>query len=140
MKKLLLIVCFSILLTQAHAQKESHEKEVSIDSMLVNIDKSTFTSGILYDRVAGLSQAFQFNKNPKNTATVNYFEQVLNDLYKASNEKKLVNYKEYRKKYANKKVSNVVDIGVINASFHQLNYNENSDEKSGLSFNGKQFT
>lgn len=28
-------------------------KETKADSMLVNIDKSTFTSGILYERVTG---------------------------------------------------------------------------------------
>ncbi|PHR69654.1 MAG: hypothetical protein COA67_09595 [Lutibacter sp.] len=132
-------MCFSILLTQVHAQKESQESKISIDSMLVNIDKSTFTSGILYDRVTDWAALASFNDDAKNVSNSKHFEQALHELYKASNQQKFIYYKDLRKKYTKNKQQGVVDIGILNASFHQLNYNQENESKGGLLKKGAKF-
>lgn len=52
-KPLLFLIVFSMM-TSAQAQER---QSTNVDSMLVNIDKSGFTSGILYDRVFPLGRA-----------------------------------------------------------------------------------
>jgi hypothetical protein len=139
MKKLLLMMCFSILLTQAYAQKESQELKTNIDEMLVNIDKSTFTSGILYDRVTDWAGLDSFNDDAKNVSNSKHFEQALHELYKASNQQKFTYYRNLRKKYTKSKQQDIVDIGILNASFHQLNYNQENESKGGLRIKGEKF-
>lgn len=57
----------------------------------------------------------------------------MHDLYVSSDKLKFDDYREVRKKYS--KQNNVVDIGIVNTSFHQLNYNPNDNSKGGLQLN-----
>ena len=131
-KKQVLFMCFALFFARLTAQNSTQEPEISIDSMLINIDKTTFTSGILYDRVTPLAQLTVFNNIAKNVSNLKHFEQALHELYRASNKNKLDFYKNFRKKYTKKNKKAEVDVGIINASFHQLNYNPNNEEEGGL--------
>ncbi|NLN24477.1 MAG: hypothetical protein GX163_02210 [Bacteroidetes bacterium] len=61
MKKLLPFVIAILFLTNGYAQEEYDEPEVNIDSLLINIDKEEFTSGVLYERVFPWAQLDVFN-------------------------------------------------------------------------------
>ncbi len=133
MKKLLLSTFTMLLLfLNTFAQKEIPEP--NLDEMLVNIDKSNFTSGILYDKVMPLANLMDYDKPENNISDVHYFEQALHELYRASNKQKFSLYKDFRKKYSTQK--NVVDMGIINATFHKLNYNEKNEKKGALKLKG----
>jgi hypothetical protein len=134
MKKLLLLTVINLLLTNTFAQQT--EKEPDIDSMLVNIDKSLFTSNILYDKVTPLADLKNFNQQT-NTSNLKHFEQALNELYKASSKEQFINYKSFRKKY--NKTLNVVDVGIINTTFHTLNYNFEDKTNVALKLNNDLF-
>jgi hypothetical protein len=131
MKKQVLFMCLALFFARLTAQNTTQELEISIDSMLINIDKTTFTSGILYDRVTALANLKNFNQQT-NTSNLKHFEQALNELYKASNKEKFIDYKRLRKK---KKEYNVVDIGIINTTFHTLNYNFEDKTNAALKLN-----
>jgi len=131
MKNLLLILTATFFFAYGYAQEDYDEPEVSIDSLLVNIDKTGFTSGVLYDRIFPWAQLNVFNDTVR-IAHTKYFEQALLELYKASNEEKFLSHKALRHLYAPEREQNVVDIGVINAFFHTVNYNEENEEEGAL--------
>ena len=131
MQKLLLFLCLTLFFARLNAQNTTQEPEISIDSMLINIDKTTFTSGILYDRIFSWANINTFNETA-NSSNLKHFEQALHELYKASNKQKFGSYKKFRKKYTKKNKQAVVDVGIINASFHQLNYNSDNEAEGGL--------
>lgn len=128
MKNLSLCTVFFFFLTQIFAQTT---EEVSIDSMLVDIDKTHFTSGVLYDRIYSWSQLDNFNDSI-NISNKKYFEQALYELFKASNEEKFVSHKTLRTYYTPDSLQNVVDIGVINAIYHSVNYVAGNEDEGGL--------
>ncbi|MEZ4858484.1 MAG: T9SS type A sorting domain-containing protein [Flavobacteriaceae bacterium] len=128
MQKQLFFLYVLLIIFTVKAQEPS---EISIDSMLVNIDKSTFTTGILYDRVTPLSRLHYFNDSI-NIATVKTFEQALLELYRASNEQKLQSPKQLRTLYTHENYQNVVDIGILNVAFEQVNFNEVNENQGSL--------
>ena len=105
--------------------------EVHIDSMLVNIDKSSFTSGILYDRTVPWANISSFNQD-KNVSNKGHFEQALLELYKASKEQKLISHTQLRSSSTHDSIKDVVDIGILNVVFHQLNYNQENEAEGAL--------
>jgi len=137
MKKLLLFTVYFYLLISSLSVK-SQEQEIGIDSLLSNIDKTTFTSGILYDRVVPWSGINTFNEK-QNISALKHFEQALNELYKASNMQKFISHKSLRPLYITENIKNKVDIGIINASFHQVNYNLENENEGALRFNQDKF-
>lgn len=58
MKKSLLLLGLLFFLMETQAQEHPQTK---VDSMLVNIDKASFTSGVLYDRVVPFARLRAFN-------------------------------------------------------------------------------
>lgn len=102
-----------------------------IDSMLVDIDKSTFTSGILYDRTAGWANLSSFNDRDM-MADKGLFEQAVQDLYLASNREKFSPVNTLRNLYTPDSLEQVVDVGILNATFHQLNYREDNVAQGAL--------
>ncbi|WP_310991295.1 hypothetical protein [Aequorivita marina] len=105
--------------------------EINVDSMLVNIDKTTFTSGILYDRVSGLAQLKTFNDTVR-PAHHTYFKQALLELYRASNKNEFLPVKELERLYTADSLQNQVDIGIINATYHTVNYDPDNIENGAL--------
>ncbi|MEZ4779969.1 MAG: hypothetical protein R2786_11390, partial [Flavobacteriaceae bacterium] len=128
MQKQLFFHFFLVIFFHLNAQNTN---EISIDSMLVNIDKSTFTTEILYDRVTPWSKLDVFNDSI-NVSTVNTFEQSLLELYRASNEQKFISHKEYRDLYTNEFYQNVVDIGIMNVTFDKVNYDQQNENEGSL--------
>ena len=128
MQKQLFFLYVLLIIFTVKAQEPS---EISIDSMLVNIDKTTFTTGILYDRVTPLSRLDQFNDSI-NIATVKTFEQALLELYRASNEQKLLAPRQFRNYYTDENFQDVVDIGILNVGFDQVNFNETNENEGSL--------
>lgn len=131
MKKLLqLLLTFCVVLSTT---AQNLKAETSIDSMLIGIDKTTFTTNILYDRVTSFTDLQNYNSDKtKNKSNRVHFEQVLHELYKASNKNTIIDYKELRKRYAPEKPYNQVDIGVIHSSFNTLNYDPYDKETKAL--------
>ena len=80
MKKFL---CFFVIILCFVPVNSQERGEISVDSMLVNIDKSTFTSNILYDRVLGIGDLNSFSDTIK-IARHPFFKQALFELYLAS--------------------------------------------------------
>ncbi len=99
--------------------------------MLVNISKREFTSGVLYDRVSSWAHLQAYNDTVR-AAHKKQFEQALLELHRASLKNKFKSLKEFRQFYTPDSLQNVVDIGIINASFHTVNYNEKNENIGGL--------
>jgi len=134
-KKTIIILTFTLFIFNAFAQQPALKK---IDSMLINIDKATLTTNVLYNRVFPFAKLAVFNDSI-NVSNKNHFEQALSELYKSSNKQKFTSHKQLRTLYTPDNNKNIVDIGVINASFQQLNYIEDDQQKSALKITNNKF-
>ncbi|PHR73648.1 MAG: hypothetical protein COA67_02665 [Lutibacter sp.] len=103
----------------------------SVDNLIKPLNKTTFKTNILYDRVYPIAKLTNFN-NEANESTLTHFEQALSELYRASKKSKFVSVDDFREKYTSAVLKNSVDIGVINTTFNQLNYNEKENTKGAL--------
>ncbi|MBC7650413.1 MAG: hypothetical protein H7101_01545 [Deinococcales bacterium] len=110
----------------------------TLDAMLTNVNQSSVTSGIIYERAMPFANLYNFNAT-YDTATLGYFEQAFSELYKASNQLHLMPYTNLRQLYTAANQANVIDIGVINTQFSILNYNEANPYSGGLTFSNNQF-
>ena len=73
MKKTLFF-CILLLAVKVYTQTVP-ANEVSLDQMLVNISKTTVTSGIIYERVTPFANLYNFNTNPnRNIADFKFFK------------------------------------------------------------------
>ncbi|MEZ4796224.1 MAG: T9SS type A sorting domain-containing protein [Flavobacteriaceae bacterium] len=131
MKKLVLTALMTLFLTNNYAQ-ESQEINQPIDSLLKNVNKQTLTSGILYERVMPIANLIEFNKQNQ-ISNLHHFEQALNEIYKASNKSKFIDYKLMRTHYDN--AYNIVDVGIINTLINTLNYVEENENEGALKLN-----
>jgi len=130
MKKILISLGTFLCIGSALAQTSL------LDKQLQNVNQSSVTSGIIYDRVNPLADLCIFNmpaEKSHNTADFRFFEQALFELHKASNYKRLVSIKQLEERITpyNKEM-NVVPIGIINTPFQSLNYNPENPKESGL--------
>lgn len=126
MKKKFFTLVLLLLFATLHAQEPP---TFHVDSLLVNVDMTSLTTGVLYDRAMPYSRLDIFNDSI-NIANTSFFEQALHELYLASEEQKFMPYRTLRELYAPDSVTNLVDIAVLNAGFQKLNYNP-SDELAG---------
>ncbi len=124
----LLTAVIMLIFSSIHSQTTPQTK---VDSMLVNIDKSEFSTGILYNRTVPWANLSEFNEN-KNVSNAKYFEQALEELNRASNGEKLMPHLALRSRYTHDSIRNKVDIGIINATFDQLFYIEGKEEEGAL--------
>ena len=135
MKKILFF-CVLLLATNVHTQTIP-ANELNLDQMLINIDKSTVTSGIIYERVAPFANLYSFNTNAnRNTADFIFFKQSLLEMYLASNQSQFTSV-ETLNNNLNTIVynDNSVNIGILNTPFQILNYNEVSPSLGRLQYN-----
>lgn len=128
MRKFFIALAFLPFFATLHAQDPD---AINIDSLLVNVDLSGLNTEILYDRVFPLSQLEIFNDSI-NLAGRRYFEQSLLELRKASLNQKFSDYQELRTLYSPDSLFNVVDIGIINATYQKLNFNESNESLGAL--------
>jgi len=142
MKKSLLITITFLFSFMSYAQiRVEKTSNKSLDEMVKNIDKSDFTSGILLDRSGNYSNLAKLNalKDPK-PINYGYFKQALLDLHVASKRSKLISSKALKDDIKkNKTEHHVVDIGIISADYHSLNYNNKDKSVDGLKLNGDVF-
>lgn len=130
-----MILCMSLWLGKTYAQK--------LDQQLSNVDQSSVSSGIIYERSGMYTPIFDYNMTTGlNSADSKIFEQTLNDLYFASNQTKFVsNTAIHQIIDANRYKSNIIEVGIINTTFHVLNYNPDNPSAGGLTYdtNTKKF-
>lgn len=115
------------------------QEDISLDQMLVNVDKSSVTSGIIYERVPAFANLYKYNQT-RDTADVVYFEQALNEFYNASNKTKFISNAALRLLYAPKSQANIVDIGILNSQYQYLNYNSDNESLGGLTLSNNLFS
>ena len=133
MKKLFFLAAFMLISTCINAQNDDADQPKALDSLLVNIDQSLVTSGIIYERTVQLANLYNFNaKDYASTANFNYFRQCLLEMYRASNAKRFISLDELESKVSNSAEDNTVTIGILNTQFNVLNYNEDEPTKGGL--------
>ncbi len=127
----------SLVITSILAQTSS------FDAQLINVDKSLVTSGIIYERVIPIANLYDFNQsgNAHNTANYTFFEQALSELYRASNNTKLISHYTLRSIIlADETAKNVVNIGIINSPFQIMNYNQETPSLGGLNFSNNLYS
>jgi hypothetical protein len=140
MKKCLLVTRFLLFLSlTSYSQDIEQQPDISLDDMLVNIDKKNLSTPFLYERVMPIAQLATFDST-KDTSDIKHFEQALNELYKSANQTEFISYKQLRKRYSPEDELNIVDIGLINADFNTLNYFEKDINKGALEFSNNTFT
>ncbi len=83
MKKLVLSIGMLLSLYQLSAQ----EITSPLDDALQQVDQTSVTRGIIYERVTQFANLYNYNKQENfNTATYAYFQKALSEMYRASNE------------------------------------------------------
>ena len=134
MKKIaLLIFALSVCQFISYGQED-----VSLDQMLVNVNKSSVTSGIIYERTATFANLYKYN-TALDTADIVYFEQAENELYDASNQTKFVSNDALRQLYSPSSQASVVDIGILNSQYQILNYDSINPSNGGLTLSNNLF-
>ena len=128
MKKLLTVSVVIFILTLFNPVLSQTS---DLDAMLTNINQSSVTSSIIYERVMPFANVYNYNQ-VFDTATLDYFEQAFSELYRASNQQKFIPYTTLRQRYTDASQTSVVDIGIINTQFSILNYNANNPSAGGL--------
>lgn len=91
--------------------------------MMSNLNNSQITSGILYNKVAMSSNLFDFNRGKYNLSHAEHFMQAINELHYASDQTKFISAKQLKSIIDTAPIG-TIDIGVINTTLHQLNFNE----------------
>ena len=136
MKKLQHFLWVLCLYSMAHSQTAPANENISLDQQLININQSSVSSGIIYERVITVANLYNFNKvSTFNTANLPYFKQALSEMYNASNSLKFESLDQFKNKIANTTANNEVDVAILNTQFHILNYNEQNPGSGGLLFN-----
>jgi hypothetical protein len=118
MRNIYLLAILLLFFFKANSQNPLQTK---IDSMLVDIDQTDFTTGILYDRTVPWANLSSFNLENR-VSNVTHFEQALFELHKATLEQKFLSIEQLRGSYVSKNSKTIVDIGIINAEFNKINY------------------
>jgi hypothetical protein len=139
MKKILFF--YVLLLATKVLAQTTPANEMNLDQMLVNIDRSTVTSSIIYNRVAPFANLYSFNTNStRNTADFKLFKQALLEMYLSSN-KTLFSSVENLKSNLNPILynDNSVNMGILNSPFQMLNYNEINPSLGRLQYNETTF-
>lgn len=117
------------------AQTTPTGENISLDQQLSNINQSSVSSGIIYERTLQLSNLYNFNKTTTfNTATFDYFKQSLLEMNNASNGTKFITV-DNLKNLISSTNSTSLDIGILNTQFNILNYDEDNPQNGGLTYN-----
>jgi hypothetical protein len=140
MKKLLFLAFFMCFYAHTNAQDNNGSEDArlpkALDSLLIDIDKSTVTSGIIYERTLQLANLYNFNKvDSLNTANYGYYKQSLLELHRASNATRFISVDSLKSNLNKNAILNVVNIGILNTEFNIINYNEENPNEGGLKLN-----
>jgi hypothetical protein len=117
MKKVILSIGTFLFLFNAIAQAPDE----TLDDALQNVNQSTVTSGIIYERVITAANLYNFNKvTTFNQANFGYFKQALSEMHLSSNEL-LFKSRQQLQAQLNLENENVIPTGILNTNFQLLN-------------------
>ncbi len=141
MKKILLRACLFLACATINAQVTyTLDTLTNVDSLIAPLNKESFTSGVLYDRVVPIANLTSFNTATNNVSSLPHFEQALYELYRAAKKTKFNSVANARKAYVSLARKNKVDIGIINAQLHRLNFNAENNQLGALKLTNKTLT
>lgn len=136
MKKILFLTTMALYYFDAQAQTIPVGENISLGEQLININQTSVSSGIIYERVISVANLYNFNRvSSFNTANFPYFNQALSEMRRASNDTKFISLDAFKDLVANTTATNEVDIAILNTQFHILNYNEDNPSAGGLTYN-----
>ncbi|CCG52270.1 Protein of unknown function precursor [Flavobacterium indicum GPTSA100-9 = DSM 17447] len=139
MKKILFTFIFCIQLSHIVAQENQTIQETenlpNWPVMLSNLNTTQITSGVLIDKVTTFANIINYNTFDSNISNSNHFAQALSELYRASDQTKFISLTELKNRTATTTSNNSVDVGIINTTFHKLNFNEENPSAGGVTFN-----
>ncbi|MBF4471267.1 T9SS type A sorting domain-containing protein [Flavobacterium sp. HJJ] len=139
MKKIYITFFFCLQLSLVVAQDNATIQETQQDPnwpvLLSNLNTAQITSGILIDKITTFANLINYNTTEKNASNSKHFNQALSELYRASDQTRLISLTELTNRTANTTSENTVDVGIINTTFHKLNFNEENPAAGGLTFN-----
>lgn len=134
MRKLSLYTIFLLF----HALLFSQTPATKIDSMLVDIDKSSLSTEILYDRTTSWADLKNFNSQNK-IADVNFFEQAFLEIRKASLDSLWIPLRDLKKQFASDSIYHKVDIAILNAVYNSINYDSEEEQLGALKIENNKF-
>jgi hypothetical protein len=107
----------------------------TLDSLLVNIDQSSVTSGIIYERTSAFANLYNFNyKEGFDTADYRYFRQALLEMRNASNDSLFIPFEELEAQTLPDSLV-IVPVAILDTDFQIMNYQYDNLEETGLIFN-----
>ena len=138
-KKNYIILAFCLLLSHVKAQGnatiQQTENIPNWPNLLSNLDTSQITSGVLIDKVTTFANIINYNTTEINISNRSHFNQALSELYRASDQTRFVSLSELKNRTTSTTANNSVDIGIINTTFHKLNFNEENPSAGGITYN-----
>lgn len=90
-----------------------------MDSLLSHVDKTSMTTGILYDRAAPYAD---LDTDTSPTVTPEYFMQAWNELYNASTSAPFISADALQEQINEKKQNGKIILGVINLKMNYLDF------------------
>lgn len=136
MKKYFVLLLLFISL-KGLAQNQITVTTTDVDNMLSNISTSTVNGNIIYNKCIQYADLTNFNTATKNTCSKSMFDQAINDLHFASGKQKFTLAKNINSLISTS--LNVVDIGMLNASFSTINYDKDNPSNSGLTLSNNKY-
>ena len=124
MRKICLSLTVCLVFHQIICQEQQQQ---SIDSLLKPLIGVLDQHIVLYDRVTPLANLSNFNSQ-LNTGSPLLFEQAISELFRAANQQQLVDHKTLRNFYSPDSLQSHTDIGLINATFQELNLKRNASD------------
>jgi hypothetical protein len=101
----------------------------------VNVNQTTITSGIIYERTLQLADLYNFNREENfNTADSNYFKQALLEMHLASNDNLFISSSQLNNQLE-LETNNIVPLGILNTDFQLLNHHVDEEQNGGLLYN-----
>ena len=135
MKKIYSLLCCAATIL-ASAQSAPANQNNSLDAQLSNINQTTVTSGIIYERVMKLANIYNFNQTTTfNTANFDYFKQAFSEMNRASNSTKFISINDFLNVIAPTTNANTVDLALLTTQYNILNYDVLNEQNGGLTFN-----
>lgn len=131
MKRIILIIGIALSLCNTAAQNP----DTSLDDALSNVNQTTVTSDIIYERTMQLANLYNFNREQGfDIANYKYFRQALLEMHNASNKNLFVSLDQLDNQLEQEN-NNFVPIGILNTDFQLLNYNMDNEPAGGLLYN-----
>jgi hypothetical protein len=120
-----LICCFNILPLYSQVTYTGLDKDYTqrMDEILINVNKSPITTGILYDRIMSFSNLDWLKQNGAVTnSNYQHFIQSWSELYRSSYNPTFASLETLKSNINANTNQNLVDIGIINTKINYIDY------------------